>query len=70
MHGKVGYSFMNTYYDIYHILSNVCQEMSKGATIRILGGAGFFFMINIFAGKMGEINKWPQGMVEIKPILR
>ena len=26
--------------------------------------------INIFAGKIGEINKWPQGMVEIQPSLR
>ena len=25
------------------------------------GGAGVFFEINIFVGKMGEINNWPQG---------
>ena len=41
----------------------------KGTTIRILG-AGVFLEINIFMGKMGEINKWPQVMVEIQPILR
>ena len=29
------------------------------------GGAGVFWEINIFVGKMGEIYKWPQGMVEI-----
>ena len=44
-------------------------EHLRGATIRILGGgggvAGVFWEINIFVGKMGEINKWPQGMVEI-----
>ena len=41
--------------------------LSKGATIRILGGGGgwSFLEINIFVGKMGEINKWPQGMAEI-----
>ena len=40
--------------------------VGKGATIRILGGAWSFFLeINIFVGKMGEINKGPQGMVEI-----
>ena len=33
------------------------------------GGAWSFFEVNIFVGKMGEINKWPQGMVEIQPIL-
>ena len=26
--------------------------------------------INIFMGKIGEINKWPQGLVEKPPILR
>ena len=26
--------------------------------------------INIFVGKMGEINKWPQGMVEINVLSR
>ena len=35
-----------------------------GPTIRILGegggGAGDFWEINIFVGKMCEINKWPQ----------
>ena len=41
--------------------------VDKGATIRILGGGGgwSFLEINIFVGKMGEINKWPQDMVEI-----
>ena len=35
-------------------------KLLKGATIRILaGGGGFFLKINIFVGKMGEINKWP-----------
>ena len=29
------------------------------------GAAGVFVEINIFVGKMGEINNWPQGMVEI-----
>ena len=33
-------------------------------------GVWSFLEINIFVGKMGEINKWPQGMVEIQPILR
>ena len=37
-------------------------------------GGGLFFLfifeINIFVGKIGEINKWPQGMVEIQPIPR
>ena len=28
-------------------------------------GAWSFLEINIFGGKMGEINKWPQDMVEI-----
>ena len=37
-----------------------------GGTIRILGGDWSFLEINIFVGKMGEINKWPQDiMVEI-----
>ena len=40
----------------------------SGATIRILMGLSFL-EINIFVGKMGEINKWPQGLVEIQPIL-
>ena len=39
------------------------------ATIRILGGGGLL-EINIFVGKLGEINEWPQGMVEIQPKLR
>ena len=26
--------------------------------------------INIFVGKMGEINKWSQSLVEVQPILR
>ena len=34
------------------------------------GGARGFFLINNFVGKMGKVNKWPQGMVEIQPILR
>ena len=42
----------------------------KGAAIRILGWGWSFLEINIFVGKMGEINKWPQGMEEIQPILR
>ena len=29
------------------------------------GGAWSFLEINIFGGKMGEIYKWPQDMVEI-----
>ena len=29
------------------------------------GGAGVFLEINIVVGKIGEINKWPPGMVEI-----
>ena len=36
----------------------------KGATIRILRGWSFL-EIYIFVGKIGKINKWPQGMVEI-----
>ena len=28
-------------------------------------GGGVFLEINIFVGKMGKINKWPQDMVEI-----
>ena len=41
--------------------------LSKGGgTLKILGGAGWTFLeINLFVGKMGEINKWPQGMVDI-----
>ena len=43
---------------------------SKGATIRILGGGGWNFLeINIFV-KKGEINKWPQGLMEKQPMLR
>ena len=39
--------------------------------IRIRGGAGAFLEIIFFwGGGMGEINKWPQCMVEIQPILR
>ena len=34
------------------------------------GGGWVFLVIHIFVGKMGEINKWPQGIVEIQPILR
>ena len=41
------------------------MSISKGATIRILGGLEFFLEINTFVGEMGEINKWPKGMVEI-----
>ena len=37
---------------------------------RELLGGWIFFKINMFVGKMGKINKWPQGMVEIQPILR
>ena len=44
--------------------------ISYGATIRIVWGAWSFLEINIFVGKMGKINKWPQGIVEIQPILR
>ena len=33
-------------------------------------GAWSFLEINIFVGKMGDINKLPQGMVEIQTILR
>ena len=28
------------------------------------------FEINIFVGKMSEINKWPQGYADIQPIFR
>ena len=37
--------------------------MTKGATNYTMGwgGGGWSFLeINIFVGKMGEINKWPQ----------
>ena len=47
-----------------------CHQCQLGGTIRIPGGAWSFLEINISVGKMGEINKWPQGMVEIQPILR
>ena len=40
--------------------------VSKGVTIRILGGLELFGN-KYFVGKMGEINKWPQGLVEIQP---
>ena len=30
------------------------------------GGPRVLLEINIFGGKMGEQNKWPQGLVEIK----
>ena len=40
----------------------------RGATIRILGGGGVFLEVYIFVWKMGEINKWPQGMVEINSL--
>ena len=46
---------------------------TKGASRRILRGGGgcwSFFEINILVGKMGEINTWLQGMVEIQLILR
>ena len=33
------------------------------------GGAWSFFGNKYFVGKMGEINKWPQDMVEINIIL-
>ena len=39
--------------------------MNKGATIIILEGGGQILFENMFVGKMGEINKWRQGMVEI-----
>ena len=32
-------------------------------------GPGVFLEINICVGKMGEINKWPQDMVEINILL-
>ena len=49
-----------------------CSVVGKGSPlIRILGGGlEFFLKINIFVGKMGEVNNWPQGVVEIQPSLR
>ena len=41
---------------------------TKGPTMG--GGGSFLDQINIFMGKMGEINKWPQCLVEIQPGLR
>ena len=41
-----------------------------GPPLEYSRGGGEFLEINIFVGKMGEINKSPQGMVEIQPILR
>ena len=55
------------------LLSSLWPPEYKGATNRILEGAWIFFFyieINIVVEKMGEIYKWPQGMVEIQPILR
>ena len=40
------------------------QQIREG-TIIIRGG-----WILLEMGKMGEINKWPQGMVEKQPVLR
>ena len=39
--------------------------MVRGLPLEYRGGAEVFFIINIFVGKMGEINKWPQGMEEV-----
>ena len=50
-----------------HIVVSTCF-IHQVATIRILGGGEFFK--NKYLGKIGEINKWPQGKVEIQPILR
>ena len=36
-----------------------------GPPLEYCGGGRSFLEINIFVGKMGEINKWPQGMLEI-----
>ena len=42
-----------------------------GAPLEYWGGEGLEFCgNNIFVGKMGEINKGPQGLVGIQPILR
>ena len=35
----------------------------RGPPLEYWGGG-----INIFLGEMGEITKWPQGMVEIQPV--
>ena len=44
-------------------------ELCKGTPFRIRGGLEFFGN-KYFYRKMGEINKWSQGLVEIKPIMR
>ena len=57
--------FLNTYRAYLMTLIMLKQTIS-GATIRIWGGGGLeFFGNKIFVGKMGEINKWPQAIVEI-----
>ena len=49
-------------------------DKPKGATIRIgpYCPGWRFFLSKYFSRKnaINEINKWPQGMVEIQPILR
>ena len=51
--------------------TGIRHHYMSGSTARILeGGGGWNFLeINIFMGKMGEINKWRKGMAEGSSII-
>ena len=41
-----------------------------GPPLEYWGGGGRHFFNKYFCGKTREMNKWPQGLVGIQPILR
>ena len=41
------------------------RKKNKGPPLEYWGGSWSFLEINIFVGKMGEINKWSEDMAEI-----
>ena len=59
-------------YKVADLLKRVTYWL-RGPPLEYWGGGRLRFFvleINILVGKKGEINKWPQGMVEIQSILR
>ena len=53
-----------------HVGLIIRDNIRGGALLEYLGGWFEFLEINIFVGKIGKINKWPQGLVGIQPILK
>ena len=47
-----------------------CEQLVRGPALAYYGAGLEFFGNKYFCGERGAINKWPQGMVEIQPILR